>query len=79
MFIGILGIPHLAKNERDMGHPLIRGRDRIGPAGSHADSKAETLLAVGGTTLKSCPDTKRSRGICVSADRLGNVFRESVG
>jgi hypothetical protein len=22
------GIPHLAKNERDMGHPLIRGRDR---------------------------------------------------
>jgi hypothetical protein len=21
------GIPHLAKNERDMGHPLIRGRD----------------------------------------------------
>jgi hypothetical protein len=22
------GIPHLAKNERDMGHPEIRGRDR---------------------------------------------------
>jgi hypothetical protein len=22
------GIPHLAKNERDMGHPAIVGRDR---------------------------------------------------
>jgi hypothetical protein len=28
MQIGSRGIPHLAKNERDMGHPLIRGRDR---------------------------------------------------
>jgi hypothetical protein len=26
--IEIRGIPHLAKNERDMGHPMIRGRDR---------------------------------------------------
>jgi hypothetical protein len=38
--IEVRGIPYLAKNERDMGHPLIRGRDRIGPAGSHADSLA---------------------------------------
>jgi hypothetical protein len=22
------GLPHLAKNERDMGHPTILGRDR---------------------------------------------------
>jgi hypothetical protein len=22
------GIPHLAKNERDMGHPLVGGRER---------------------------------------------------
>jgi hypothetical protein len=28
MSIGSRGIPHLAKNERDMGHPMIRGRDR---------------------------------------------------
>jgi hypothetical protein len=26
--IEVRGIPHLAKNERDMGHPMIRGRDR---------------------------------------------------
>jgi hypothetical protein len=26
--IEVRGIPHLAKNERDMGHPLIRGQDR---------------------------------------------------
>ena len=26
--IEVRGLPHLAKNERDMGHPLIRGRDR---------------------------------------------------
>jgi hypothetical protein len=26
--IEVCGIPHLAKNERDMGHPMIRGRDR---------------------------------------------------
>jgi hypothetical protein len=25
--VRIRGIPHLAKNERDMGHPPIRGRD----------------------------------------------------
>jgi hypothetical protein len=24
------GIPHLAKNERDMGHPMIRGRVKTG-------------------------------------------------
>jgi hypothetical protein len=23
------GIPHRAKNERDVGHPSIRGRDRV--------------------------------------------------
>jgi hypothetical protein len=28
--VGICGIPHLAKNERDMGHPEIRGEDRWG-------------------------------------------------
>ena len=28
MQVGSRGLPHLAKNERDMGHPLIRGRDR---------------------------------------------------
>jgi hypothetical protein len=27
--IEIRGIPHLAKNERDMGHPLIRGTTRF--------------------------------------------------
>jgi hypothetical protein len=26
--VKIRGIPHLAKNERDMGHPPIRGRDK---------------------------------------------------
>jgi hypothetical protein len=29
MLIGSRGIPHLAKNERDMGHPLIRGTMRF--------------------------------------------------
>jgi hypothetical protein len=30
--VEVRGIPHLAKNERDMGHPTIRGRvkDRMG-------------------------------------------------
>jgi hypothetical protein len=30
--VEVRGIPHLAKNERDMGHPTICGRekDRIG-------------------------------------------------
>jgi hypothetical protein len=27
--IEVRGIPHLAKNERDMGHPLIRGTMRF--------------------------------------------------
>ena len=27
--IEICGIPHLAKNERDVGHPGFRGRDTI--------------------------------------------------
>jgi hypothetical protein len=27
--VQIFGIPHLAKNDRDMGHPPIRGRDRF--------------------------------------------------
>jgi hypothetical protein len=25
-------IPHLAKNERDMGHPFVRGKERSPPA-----------------------------------------------
>jgi hypothetical protein len=29
MWIGSRGIPYLAKNERDMGHPLIRGTMRF--------------------------------------------------
>jgi hypothetical protein len=26
--VEVLGIPHLAKNERDMGHPTVRGREK---------------------------------------------------
>jgi hypothetical protein len=26
--VKVRGIPHLAKNERDMGHPTILGRDK---------------------------------------------------
>jgi hypothetical protein len=26
--VNVRGLPHLAKNERDMGHPTILGRDR---------------------------------------------------
>jgi hypothetical protein len=26
--VGRRGLPHLAKNERDMGHPTILGRDK---------------------------------------------------
>jgi hypothetical protein len=26
--VRVRGIPHLAKNERDMGHPTIRGREK---------------------------------------------------
>jgi hypothetical protein len=26
------GIPHLAKNERDVGHPLIGGWERLSPS-----------------------------------------------
>ena len=37
-------LPHLAKNERDMGHPLVRGEEksqsRLLNASSHADSLA---------------------------------------
>jgi hypothetical protein len=36
--VNIGGIPHLAKNERDVGHPsFVRGPDKWG---SHADSLA---------------------------------------
>jgi hypothetical protein len=26
--VKVRGLPHLAKNERDMGHPMILGRER---------------------------------------------------
>jgi hypothetical protein len=26
----VRGIPHLAKNERDMGHPMLCGREKVG-------------------------------------------------
>jgi hypothetical protein len=26
--VKVLGIPHLAKNERDMGHPTLCGREK---------------------------------------------------
>jgi hypothetical protein len=29
--VKVRGLPHLAKNERDMGHPTIPGRDTTGP------------------------------------------------
>jgi hypothetical protein len=28
--VEVRGIPHLAKNERDMGHPTLPGRDKEG-------------------------------------------------
>jgi hypothetical protein len=34
--VKIRGIPHLAKNERDMGHPPIRGRDESHGGASHS-------------------------------------------
>jgi hypothetical protein len=27
--VKVRGLPHLAKHERDMGHPMIRGRERL--------------------------------------------------
>jgi hypothetical protein len=33
--IGIRGLPHLAKNERDVGHPLVRGQEKSPTTGSH--------------------------------------------
>jgi hypothetical protein len=29
--VKVRGLPHLAKNERDMGHPTILGREREKP------------------------------------------------
>jgi hypothetical protein len=29
--VKVRGLPHLAKNERDMGHPTILGRDKKDP------------------------------------------------
>jgi hypothetical protein len=28
--VKVRGLPHLAKNERDMGHPTIRGKEKAG-------------------------------------------------
>jgi hypothetical protein len=32
----VRGLPHLAKNERDMGHPTIRGTGKEKPISVHA-------------------------------------------
>jgi len=49
--VNIRGIPYLAKNERDMGHPsLVWEREpirRSSQVGSHADSSARTLQKKG--------------------------------
>ena len=36
----LCGIPYLAKNERDMGHPRSVVRTELGPASSHTPSLA---------------------------------------
>ena len=38
--IGSRGIPHLAKNERDVGHPRLVVGTELGPASSHTRSEA---------------------------------------
>jgi hypothetical protein len=37
--VKVRGIPHLAKNERDMGHPMLCGREKASTR--HSNSVAE--------------------------------------
>jgi hypothetical protein len=46
MLIDSSGIPHLAKNERDVGHPTLMVGTESG-ASSHADSKPDYIAAEG--------------------------------
>jgi hypothetical protein len=47
--VEVLGLPHLAKNERDMGHPTLCGRER------HPERKPRDLR-FSGLVLEMCFD-----------------------
>jgi hypothetical protein len=47
--VKVRGLPHLAKNERDMGHPMILGRER-----PHDSWKGKTHDSWKGKTSTIC-------------------------
>ena len=78
MKIGSRGLPHLAKNERDMGHPLIRGRDRnwtggfspLGPPGT-SEHRVRIFSRPYGTKYRVLMQTSRPNVVFhASATRL---------
>jgi hypothetical protein len=69
------GIPHLAKNERDMGHPLIRGTMRFFDRRVLTQTLKPHSFCPFPARLKSCPDTKQK---CPQEIRRSAVERSAV-